>query len=385
MKEHNKIARALAESTLAYSSNGDSTQCVITQEYDLANNVSCLVRFVEKLIPSIQPLFKVEQLKRTRYLRATKMGKDFLQLIRYVIPEFKRHFTIHRLHPCAELLINSVTIRHLDKVDLQPNMVMGDEATQIIDVLNGCIEELRELGRGTRFKVALDRFGRSARKNFQELQKYVDALCEKHSRQLVIRIDFGYRKGMFWPNDVENVGASYSDVKAHRLKLMRYLNSKLPDRCITGFALKLEYGLEKGYHYHLLLFLDGAKVREDITIAKLIGEHWNKIITDGRGLYYNCNAFKSGYKMCGIGMLHHSDATMREGLKNAALYMTKTDCLIQFVTPNGDRAFWKGVKPLAKSSRGRPRTKGVCKPSATTSIYARASDYSNGQQEDCGR
>ena len=186
--------------------------------------------------------------------------------------------------------------------------------------------------------------------------KFIDAHFELYSRLLILRIDFGYQKPKGWPAKVDNT-VSYDEAKAHRINLLKYLKKGLPPKSFINFALKMEFGLDKHWHYHMLVLLDGSIVREDVTIAKLIGEHWKKSITQGKGLYWNCNANKDSYKCCGIGMVSHYGTAAREGLKKAALYMTKTDYYVRLLVPGNDRIFWKGNMPKPKTTTvGRPRT-----------------------------
>lgn len=62
-----------------------------------------------------------------------------------------------------------------------------------------------------------------------------------------------------------------------------------------------------------IICCDGANVRQDITLARLIGEYWSLNITAGAGIYYNCNLFKADYDKLMIGMITYSDLQMREG------------------------------------------------------------------------
>jgi hypothetical protein len=128
---------------------------------------------------------------------------------------------------------------------------------------------------------------------------------------------------------------------------------------VVGYAWKLEYGLAKTYHYHFLLFFDGAYSQQDIVIAQAIGEYWASNITNGKGIYHNCNRNKAEYKVrgiLGIGMINHCDLSLRNGLKTAAAYLTKVDIYVRMVISGGGRCFGKSGKPkMKKDGRGRPR------------------------------
>lgn len=352
-----EITEALRASTIAYVGNNDKVQCAVHNELNFAGDIVTLEHMTTRVIRSTEMLFsvKAEKISKRKYIHPTNLGKAFLNALKIDVCGIKKCYSMHRLNPFVELLIRHVHDRHLDEFVWFSCSFCDEEVVRWVDVLNGCVSALRKEAQGTKFKATLNDFHRSANKNFRELSRYLDAQFEEHSRLLVIRLDLGYQKAHNWPESTET-GVGYAEVKVHWKDMLKYLSCKLPDDCFVGFAWKLEFGLEKSFHYHLLLLLDGSKVREDVTIAKLIGEHWRKVITAGKGLYYNCNAFKSGYKICGIGMINHYDTEMREGLKKAALYLTKIDYFIKLLAPGKDRTFGKGNMPKQKvTKKGRPR------------------------------
>ena len=108
----------------------------------------------------------------------------------------------------------------------------------------------------------------------------------------------------------------------------------------------------------MMFFLDGSEHREDITIAQDIGNLWVNQITQGDGLYWNCNANNDKYRNLGIGMINHNDEALRNNVLETALYLVKRDYLIRSVMFNAkNRAFGKGQIP-EKSKSGRPRKDG---------------------------
>ena len=126
---------------------------------------------------------------------------------------------------------------------------------------------------------------------------------------------------------------------------------------MVGYAWKLEYGLKKGFHYHMFFFYDAAKRWKDKYRAKKIGEYWQNNITKGKGLFHSCNANKDGYKYLGIGVINDDDDKLIEGLKKAAAYITKADnCNVRMIVTDNGRAFGKG-EVKAKSKKGRPRVR----------------------------
>lgn len=195
-------------------------------------------------------------------------------------------------------------------------------------------------------------------KNFKSVKNYInDLFDEKKDRLLVVRVDLGY--GL---NNREGVTAQeafeeYLQAKKDRESLFYNIRSNELFEYLVGYVWKLEYGLNKGFHFHMLFFFDGSKVREDVTLAKMIGEYWQNQITGGRGLYYNCNAFKDDYEKLGIGMINYYDKDLRENLINeVAAYLVKTDLYSRVIIR--DQAGKKGKKDSARTfGRGEIKAK----------------------------
>ncbi|MNT77715.1 hypothetical protein D3C72_2168590 [compost metagenome] len=105
-----------------------------------------------------------------------------------------------------------------------------------------------------------------------------------------------------------------------------------------------------------MFFLDGSKVREDVSWARTVGELWVERATEGQGVYYNCNRTKSNYRACGIGMIEHSDREKRRNLQKAAIYLTKVEYYMRIATEGRARTFGRGEMPKrVEKKRGRPR------------------------------
>lgn len=206
------------------------------------------------------------------------------------------------------------------------------------------------------FKSTLYNAQRVADKNRKGLFSYINSLFDCYARLLVIRIDFSYQIGNTIKTE-EDRYLKYLEAKTDREHLFNNMANNSLFEQLVGFVWKLEYGLDKGFHYHMLFFFDGSRVREDQTIATLIGEYWANNITQGRGLYYNCNANKHLYHNLGIGMINYYDSALRAGLNQAAAYLIKTDHYAKTLIPNNARAFGRGemLKPRALSL-GRRRS-----------------------------
>lgn len=358
---HKKVktttGQALKESTFAYMSTNGKVQYVKTAGWDRASDVWRIEDVTTKLIGTTATLFTDKVSESKHRILVSELGNRLLNTLQTDFIALHQHYPCHVFNPYVQEFIKLASERGLlDKSWLMH--ARGDhDIARRLDALNGFVDAIRQIGNSPEFKKTISDFERSSNKNYRELCKFIDANFELHSRLLVLRIDFGYKKSPHWPSSVDDP-VSYEGAIKHRKMLQSYLSKSLPPKSFVNWACKMEYGLDKKWHFHVLMLLDGSIVREDVTIARMIGEFWNNTITQGKGLYWNCNAYKDNYKSCGIGMLNHNDSAAREGLKKAALYMTKIDYYVKLLTPGNGRIFWKGNMPKPKVvTVGRPRTR----------------------------
>lgn len=270
----------------------------------------------------------------------TAVGKCFIRLVDKGCLSFDKAYT---LEPYLALVIEEIDWPEVSH--LLSCVKAGTGSLQTLDALNWLADSIREKASAPEFRRGLNSYHRSANKNFKELLKYERALFDCYSRMLVLRIDLSYRK--------EFCMVEQEVALRHRKRLFDNARSNKLFRHMLGYVTKLEYGAEKGFHFHCIFFFDGSMVREDITLAKRIGEYWASVISDGMGGYYNCNHAKETYRRCGIGMVTYSDVDKREGLRSAMMYLTKTDIYMKLKAKG--RTFTKGVMPSSPSGRGRPR------------------------------
>lgn len=181
-------------------------------------------------------------------------------------------------------------------------------------------------------------------RRFNSIHQFIDECFEIRSRLLVLRLDFGYR---------QDICPDLQTVIRQRDRLLRYLREPYDRQhqgAYIGMMWKLEYGQDKGYHLHTLIVLDGSKLLADYIHAKMIGDYWKQHLTQGDGLYYNCNADKGKYEHCGIGMVEHRDQQKRDYLLNhAASYLAKEDKLIEkMILRESERLTDMGEAELAR-------------------------------------
>lgn len=228
------------------------------------------------------------------------------------------------------------------------------EARPISDMMNRIVDHIRARMGDEAFKSTIRNHERAVNQNRKSLVGLVDAVFRRHAKVLVVRLDLSYLKSSLMSLDQQN--QSCEDVVRHREKLLADVRKMFKGKLIS-YIWKMEYGPMRGYHYHTFFFLDGSQCMQDIVIAKMIGEHWAKVVTEGSGSYFNCNANKKSYPALGIGMISYDDWGKINNLKNRSLeYVVKADYYVRALACVKIRTLGKGAtpKPLA-ANIGRPR------------------------------
>lgn len=367
--EENKTIQAVYESTYGYEDPDSPNphhrgKRMITHDHDLAEGLITIDKLVHAIIESNEILFTANKNRRgeASFIK-TRLGDHFLSILKLVYNIYYK-LNRHKFSPYIDLFIRQVSYKktqaHPSILDIYtiPGYGLHYNSFDKADALNDCIDRIRNEARSEEFKKSIKNHNRSSKINGESLEKYIKAIYEIHARVLVLRIDLGYRQE-YSPRTGHENAVKYPEAKNDREHFFNNMRSNELFDHMVGYAWKLEYGFHKGFHFHMLFFFDGSKVRGDIVKAKMIGEYWKKIITKGKGLYYNCNANKEKYgEDCGIGMIKYNDTELMENLiTKTSVYLTKADYYARIIDPDIDRTFGKGEMPAPKTSnRGRPRT-----------------------------
>lgn len=358
-----EIEQAVRDKTI-YRMEMDDGKFIQAQSSRLLSasiNLPKIEKLIKDIVQSNEVLFvrKLDAKHSQRdYFFSRPAGKRFLRLLNIDMEEMEACFANNKLNSYFDVFRKNTNDFYLKDTVSYHQMLHGEDLVKWVEALNACIDSIRQTVRSKEFSTAIKNLQRGMNKNHKALLDYIDALFACHSRILVLRIDFGYKTDSLLGKDIRT-SVDFSEIKNHHTLLIKHLKTKMLKDAFLGFASKFEYGLMKEYHFHCLIFLDGSKVREDVVIAKIIGDYWKTTLTEGNGLYYNCNAHKEQYQNLGIGMINYSDEGLMSNLKeHVAPYLNKTDYFIKLITPANGRAFIRGnrPKPIAKT-RGRPRSK----------------------------
>ncbi|KAA0950111.1 inovirus Gp2 family protein [Pseudomonas sp. ANT_H14] len=337
-------------------SSGEIVYEVLTEEQTLLEKLKQIEPVVVQVLSSREQLFSSVVHKRSGLaFQATPLGKQLLMALKNGSGEFHCYFPLCDLNPyvailfeCAEKFDSLLLLSSTAKIS-------PSEVPKEVSVMNCLVEDLRKEAAGSEFKKIVKKFVNAENKRARSIEQYIDALFAKHSRMVVIRLDLWYETGFF--RERKDLKKYLTQVREDWAKLQGDLHKGSPIKGMLGFACKLEYGHLKGFHFHLLVFYNGADYREDIILAKLIGEHWRQEITKGKGRYFNCNNKKGSYRFLGIGVMNWFDKNLVSNLKAVVvMYLVKTDYWLRFSSGCG-RSFFRGNMPKAKGvKRGRPRS-----------------------------
>ena len=177
-------------------------------------------------------------------------------------------------------------------------------------------------------------------------KRLINKLISKFSKLLVLRIDFSIDRKF---NITLELMKTYMSIF---LKKLHTPNDKVPP--IAGYIWKLEYGIQKGYHYHFIFFMDGNIHKQETYFVGQLIKLW-KDITLNKGYYHSCNHNKGSYRKLAIGTLVHDDQEKINALYMVVDYITKVDQFIIEKTLKNHRTFGYSTRKLEKSKAGRPR------------------------------
>ncbi|KIX33671.1 hypothetical protein SY87_33305 [Burkholderia pseudomallei] len=358
----------------------------------IASDVHQITECVKGIIQSKRDLFRLEEVSVDRRLRPptsrlemNKLGECFLRCLQMdldrvldtypSIGRFNRYFDLFHKAVMREIRLTNGSAPFVEVAN-DEWLNSGDwkvSATntliQYVRPLNDVVDEIRRKGNSQAFRDWIEKLERQPASNRDALWSLVLACLNVNHHLSVLRFDLGYAKHYCDPELSGGNAITYEDVRGHRRALRRFLkrdlSKMLPAGACNGmgFAIKLEFGLDKTFHFHVLVILNGDVIRQHAVIAEMICHYWNETITHGVGGSYSC--FRSRYVKEGIGSIRYNDEAKLRNLEEEVVpYVTKADFYIDMVKGDGHRSFWKSQPPKIEAKRkGRKRSKtGVALP-----------------------
>ncbi|MGF6245511.1 hypothetical protein P3T42_007289 [Paraburkholderia sp. GAS38] len=360
-------------------------------EGTIASDVHHITECVKAVIRSKYRLFHLEDVSvdrrlkpRTSRLEMGKLGEYFLRCLkmdldrildRYPsIGQFNRYFGLFHEAVMREVEFTngrgSFATTAKDEWLEAPDWRQSSTTwlTECVQHLNEVVEEIRRKGNSQVFRDWIDHLERQPAENKDTLWSLILACLNVNHHLSVLRFDLGYAKHYCDPDLSGEQAITYEDVRNHRKALRRFLkrdlSKVLPAGACKGmgFGIKLEYGLDKGFHFHVLVVLNGDVVCQHAVITEMICSHWNSRITHCKGGSYNC--FRSEYVKPGIGSVRYdneekgNEEKFRNLESQVVPYVAKADFYMKMVKPDGHRSFWPSQPPKIEAKRkGRKRCK----------------------------
>lgn len=306
----------------AYLWREDGTR-LITHQQTATLAVKQIVDMMGKLMRSRAPLFEVVRDGGRSYTKCTALGTNFLMCVNADLGRVSEFFSAHRHSPYYILFKRFAAPLSL--------LCTGKRLySQDVDRVNAAIEKMRAFGKGDALGRAMRNLKRCEQENNRSTRKLLANLRDGYSKTLVLRLDLGYYSSTLEAGHISALDISLKDAQQHRNKLLTYLRKGPLSKHLSGYVWRLEYGLQKGHHYHLAIFYDGQKLAKDIRIADIIGSYWHHNVTEGKGMFFSCNKNKEEYERCGIGMVDRTDSDKWHAVQEAVGYLSKQDMYLRF-------------------------------------------------------
>lgn len=192
------------------------------------------------------------------------------------------------------------------------------------------------------FYKALEHLEKNKEATSNSLFQYFHDLKKENKKLMIIRLDL-------YTNNFKNIVQDWQRIK-------KFVFEKFEGKAV-GYAVKFEYGRQRGVHMHTLLFFNGNKVCRDVKIAKIIGDHWKNIVTKGVGTYSNCNTLehKKNMRYPAVGVFRDFDEATLKGVRHIANYLTHSDLVVRFAVPSLVQTFRKGESERVRNLRNERR------------------------------
>lgn len=302
-------------------------QLLITEEYRAAKRAKSLAKMVKAIADGKEVLFWLDATRgKHAVVRCAPLGIKLARAIERELPELEEHLPGNAFNPYLELLRKSLRdYPQLDVLKPKLQLVPSDLADGVTAQLNALVEAIRREAQTKTFKDELDARRRQCEANKKSGERFFNGVMNRCSKILGIRIDLTCGQESA---EVRGITASVSveQAKQEKQRFLRYVRETYPS---LGAMVKFEYGLHTGYHFHVVVLLNGHLKDSDVWIAQQMGEHWVNCITEGRGRYFNCNA--QDYWCPAVGMIHRRDLIKRKAFVEKVIgYLTKSDFWVKF-------------------------------------------------------
>jgi hypothetical protein len=327
---------SLFDSTKRLNLNARLSEMFAAKFYAL--KLSELEQFVDVLlncdeVPFVQdsrPGFENNYLPASPAARFFTSVPDFIEVVNLLSPRYEYSERITVFIACARSLglLDIVLDWKKSHVDL-PKIDPRFNGATAADIFNALVSNIRHEWKIKKTQAKVDARKKRADDRYDDYLNYVKKLFDHCARLVVLRIDLLYQKQYANDKSISHIREDLTHLTKNKRGKPLIFNS------LKGYIAKLEYGPDKGMHWHVLFFFDGSKRNNSshVHLAESIGQYWIDTVTKGSGDYWNVNAKADDYDkkgMLGIGPINYDDADLRKNLNYIIGYLCKID---QFIKP----------------------------------------------------
>lgn len=173
------------------------------------------------------------------------------------------------------------------------------------------------------FAKELKRYKENKQSNSESFAKYVKTIIYDYSCVLIVRVDLGYREEYLPEVTFDQFS---SDVE----RLRSYLKDRQGDvQHLLGYGMALEQGQSRGFHIHLYLIYNAARVQQDGYFAMGMIKRWKEITAEmGTGYNGNNKEKKKEFQvkgLLGVGKIHRNCQHEVDNALKVASYLNRAD------------------------------------------------------------
>jgi hypothetical protein len=211
-------------------------------------------------------------------------------------------------------------------------------------LLNQGFEDFQQSIRSTEVVTGTKRLQTRMNRNRLQQQRYVDSLLDQYHSLYSVYLDLGY--DLRHPDYSERRGFDSVQQDFKRFMKERRHNPLWKDD-LVGYLWKLSDGVERGYHYHLILLYRGESESQHSGDKQKLFMKWVEDITEGAGARFEqiLPEDQQGTLLAPEGIVSREDSESYERLVGFIRYLNKLDYLIQLDVPKGGNVYGRGQIP----------------------------------------
>jgi hypothetical protein len=282
-------------------------------------------KFAKLLTSNNESLFDIQETSDFALVAATDVGQYLLSLLSSDFHTYRREYPIHKFSPVTSIFFKYSSRFHTSDVVGFGVPLEINYARRLHTHLTELVKDLRSDLRKKETARATSNFRRSASKNFNKCIESLAALSDSGIECTALRFDIHYKSH---PIDLPPKARFQIIQELHEIRKLRRLFHRrmkgIHDGKIVGWMCCLEYGPDRGWHYHYLVFLRGAHI-DSVDLIERLRAEWS-IITGGAT---SDNVNTRHHRRTATGIINFGHPDVIKGLQFIVAYFTLGDCFVQ--------------------------------------------------------